>query len=328
MATTKPKTAATKKKTTAAKPKTTTAAKKTTAKKVVKKPVATSENTNTVDKKVENTVITSEPAAKKENVFKGFFSKKYEGNEGILTIFKNPKLYGALIGEVLGVMFLTLVLFALSLMGNGILNVAFYAVIVIIAIYAGTHSLSGAHLNPIVTAGMMATRRISVIRGVLYIIAQIIGAWFGWLIFNAFYVAGGDAVYAEIPVMAPVAEGGFWIVTLVEALGAAIVGYFYARSTTVKRSAFTSAAIIAGGICAAIIICYVVSAAFVSLQNNFIFNPAIALMYQIFPTAGETFGEVFGGICSALATYALFPMLFGVIGFYISDFASKLAGEE
>lgn len=325
MATTKPKTAATKKKTTAAKPKTTTAAKKTTAKKVVKKPVATSENTKTVDKKVEKPVIASEPATKKENVFKGFFSKKYEGNEGILTIFKNPKLYGALIGEVLGVMFLTLVLFALSLMG--VANVALYA-FAIIAIYVGAHALSGAHLNPIITVGMMATRRVSVIRGVLYIIAQIIGAWFGWLIFNAFYVAGGTTAYAEVPAMAPVAEGSFWIVTLIEALGAAIIGYFYARSTTVKRSAFTSAAIVAGGICTAVLIGYVVSAAFVNLQNNFIFNPAIALMYQIFPTAGETFGEVFGGICSALATYALFPMLFGTIGFYISDFASKLAGEE
>lgn len=313
MATKKPKTAA--KKTTAAKPKTAAAkktvkaVKKTTAPTV--KPVATPVQTETVD-------------SKKEGIFKGFFSKKYEGEEGILTIFKKPTLYGALLGEVLGTMILTLVLFALSLMG--IANVALYA-FAIIATIVVVYSFSGAHLNPIVTVGMMATRRVSVIRGVLYIIAQIVGAWFGWMIMNAFYLRGGDSAYA-LPAMAEVAEGNFWLVTLIELLGATIIGFFFARALTYKRSVFTFAAIVAGGLCAAVLIGYVVSAAFVGLSNNFIFNPATALMYQIFPVAGEDFGAIFGGICSALATYVLFPMIGGTLGFYLADFASKLAGEK
>ena len=51
-------------------------------------------------------------------------------------------------------------------------------------------------------------------------------------------------------------------------------------------------------------------------------------MMQIFPTAGESFGEILGGICQALSIYAVFPMIGGVIGFYLSDFTSKLSGEE
>ena len=305
MATKKPKTTTTKKSKSTQKPK--TAEKKAPVAKVVE------------EKKVEEKVT-----AKKESCLKGFFGKKYDTNESILTIFKNPKLYGALLGEVIGSMLLTLVLFALSLMG--IANIAMYA-IGIIAIVIAVYAFSGANLNPIVTVGMMASRRMSVIRGVLYIIAQIVGAWLGWMIFNAFHLAGGDSAYA-IPAMAEVAEGNFWVVTLIELLGASIIAFCFARALSYKRSVFTFAAVVAGGMAVAVVAGYVVSAAFLGLSNNFVFNPAAALMFQIFPTAGESFGEVFGGIASALATYALFPMIGGVIGFYLSDFASKLSGEK
>lgn len=303
MATTKPKTAAKK---TAAKPK--TAAAKKTVKTV--KPVATPVE----EKKVDNN----------KGIFKGFFSKKYDKDESILTIFKTPNIYGSALGEIIGVILLTLVMFSLSLMG--IANIAMYA-FALIAILVAVYAFSGAQLNPIVTVGMMATRRMSVIRGIVYIVAQIIGAWLGWMIFNAFHLAGGDSAYA-IPQMAEVAEGNFWIVTMIELFGAAIIGFFFARALTYKRSAFTFAAIVAGGIVSAVLVGYVVSAAFVSLQNNFIYNPAIAMMYQIFPTAGADFGEIFGGICQAIATYALFPMIGGVIGFYLSDFSAKLVGDK
>ena len=166
MATTKPKTAAKK---TAAKPK--TAAAKKTVKTV--KPVATPVET----KKVDN----------KGGIFKGFFSKKYDKDESILTIFKTPNIYGSALGEIIGVMLLTLVMFSLSLMG--IANIAMYA-FALIAILVAVYAFSGAQLNPIVTVGMMATRRMSVIRGIVYIVAQIIGAWLGWMIFNAFHLVG------------------------------------------------------------------------------------------------------------------------------------------
>lgn len=313
MATKKPKTAAKK---TAAKPK--TAASKKTVKKEVVAPVQTKKVVEKVETKEETIVAT------KKGLFKGFFAKKYEQNESILTIFKKPELYGAMLGEAIGVILLTLVMLSLSLMG--LTNIALYS-FALIAIFVAVYAFSSAQLNPLVTVGMMATRRMSVIRGVLYIIAQIIGAWIGWMIFNAFHLRGGDTAYA-MPVMAEVAEGNFWLVTLIELFGAAIIGFFYARALAYKRSVFTFAAVAAGGICAAILVGFVVSAAFVGLSENFIFNPAIALMYQIFPTAGENFGEIFGGICSALATYALFPMIGGVIGFYLSDFAAKLVGKE
>jgi hypothetical protein len=51
-------------------------------------------------------------------------------------------------------------------------------------------------------------------------------------------------------------------------------------------------------------------------------------MLQIFPTSGESFGEIFGGICQALSCFALIPMIGGVIGFYLSDFVGRVSLED
>ena len=136
---------------------------------------------------------------------------------------------------------------------------AFAVIAILVAVYA----FSGACLNPIITVGMMASRRISVVRGIMYIVAEVLGAWSGWLIFNGFHLAGGETAY-DIPTMAAVAEGGFWMVTMVELLGAAIIGFFFARAVEYKRSVFTFAAIVAGGISLAVLIGYVASAAFLA----------------------------------------------------------------
>lgn len=306
------------------------------AEKSVKKTELEAPKTKTVEKKTEKAESTQKvekveaehketiSSGTKKSCFAGFFAKKYEGKESILTIFKDHKFYGALLGELIGTLLLSLLLFSLSLMG--IANVATYG-IAIIAVLIAVYAFSGACLNPIVAVGMMATRRMSVIRGIMYIIFEVIGAWLGWLIFNAFHLAGGETAY-DVPTMTAIAENGMWIVTMVELLGAIIISFFFARALKYKRSVFTFGAVVAGGMAIAVVVGYVVSAAFLQLNNNFIFNPAVAMMYQIFPTTGENFGEIFGGICQALSIYALFPMIGGVIGFYLSDFTAKLSGDE
>lgn len=273
-------------------------------------------------KKVGAEVIASKTIEKK-SCFAGFFSKKYDENESVLTIFKNHKFYGALLGEVIGTLLITLLLFALSLMGLS--SIATYS-FAIIAIFVGVYAFSGACLNPIITVGMMASRRMSVIRGVMYILAEIVGAWLGWLIFNSFQLAGGDSAYA-VPAMAEVAEGKFFVVAMIEMIAAIIVAFLYARALKYKKSVFTFAAVVAGGFALVMVVSYVISAAFLGLNANFIVNPAAALMFQIFPTAGANFGEIFGGICQALSIYVLLPAIGGVLGFYLSDFAGKLSDE-
>ena len=289
--------------------------KKTIAAKTDVKPVSEAPKTNTVEK-VE--------ATNNKSCFAGFFGKKYEGNESILTVFKNPKFYGALLGEVVGTALLTTLFF--SLMFIGIANISTF-VFALVAILVAVYAFSGACLNPLVTAGMMATRRMSVIRGTMYIIAEILGAWIVWLVLNSFQLAGGETATELIP-LATAGEGQFWVFAMIELLGAIIIAFTFARALKYKRSVFTFSATVAGGIVLAFFLGYVISGAFLGLQNNFAFNPAIALMSQIFPTAGESFGEILGGVCEALAVFALFPVIGGICGFYISDFIGKLSSEE
>lgn len=283
-----------------------------------------STKSKTAEKPVVKTETATVKTTAKKSCLSGFFAKKYDEKESILTIFKNPKFYGALLGEVIGTLLIALLLFALMLMG--LPNIATYAFAVIATLIA-VYAFSGACLNPIITVGMMASRRMSVIRGVMYIIAEIVGAWLGWLIFNGFHLAGGESAY-DVPAISALAENGFWPAAMVELLGAIVIAFFFARALKYKRSVFTYGAVITGGIVLAILIGYVVSAAFLGLSNNFIMNPAAALMLQIFPTSGENFGEILGGICQALSLYTIIPMIGGVLGFYLSDFAGKLSAEE
>lgn len=316
MATKKSKSSNKSKKTTSTKP----AAAKSTAK--VKAAIVT-EHEAPKTKKVEETKVLAKESG---SFLKGFFAKKYEEKEGILTVFKNHKFYGALLGEILGTMLLALVIFSVLPFNGGVFNLTNY-MFPIIAILIAIYAFSGALLNPIITIGMMATRRISVIRGIMYIIAEVIGAWLAWLIFNAFHLAGGETAM-DMSKMAEVAEGGFGIVALVEVVGAIIIAFFFARALSYKRSVFTFAAIVAGGIGLAMLVGYVISAAFLGLNSNFVFNPAVAMMMQIFPTAGENFGEILGGICQALSIYFVLPAVGGVVGFYLAEFASRLSGEN
>ncbi len=309
---------ATKKSTQSSKSKKDKSTKSKSATKTVEKTVVEATKTSTASKS-----STSVKTSEKKSCLSGFFAKKYDEKESVLTVFKDHKFYGALLGEIIGTMLLALLLFAASLMGMA--SVATYA-FAVIAILIAVYAFSGACLNPIVTAGMMATRRMSVIRGVMYIIAEIIGAWFGWLIFNGFHLAGGDTAYTMSAITA-IGENQFWLYAMVELLGAAIIAFCFARALKYKRSVFTFAAVTTGGIVLAFLIGYVVSAAFLGLESNFVMNPAIAMMMQIFPAEGE-FGEIIGGVCQALSAFAIIPMIGGVIGFYLSDFNSKLVGEE
>lgn len=318
------------------------AAKKTTSasKKTVKTVKATAKVTTSVKaEKVgsEKTKIVSEKATTgKTNPVKEFFARKGDPNENILTIFKDTKIIGAIIGEIIGTALITGVALTLGLFNP------LYLIFAYTGVTAAVFALSGAHLNPLITAGMMATRRVSAIRGVLYIISQIIGAWIGFMIVSGFYNAGvaSGNISAEttmLPTLTAVdsltsATDGFsffWPVTMLEFVGAMIIAFFFARALDYKRGAFTFGAVVASGVFLAMLFAVVTCSNFLGVQQNvFIMNPAAAFMYGLLPGTAESFDSLMGQLMPMLVTYVVFPVLGGVIGFFISDLASKFSHKE
>ena len=257
---------------------------------------------------------------KNKNIFANFFAKKGDPEENILTIFKSPRIWGALAGELIGTMFITILLLTLGIYQP--LYVFFGVIGVTLAVF----SLSGAHLNPALTAGMMATRRVSAIRGILYMVAQVVGAWLGLIIVNAFRMAGET----NLPALTAVETSNLWKLFAVEFLGVFTLAFFFNRAQEYKsrRNAFTYAAIIGGGMVLAVLFAIVMSSNFFKISNNFILNPAVAIMYQIFPTSAENFGTLISKVGLEILVFILAPIVASVLAFFIGDIATTLAGED
>lgn len=265
----------------------------------------------TVEETVEVTATTGNP-------LKGFFACKHDEKENILTIFKSPRIYGAILGELFGTMILTMILLSLGLYQP------LYVMFGMIAITAAIYGISGANLNPVITAGMMATRRISAIRGVLYMLAQILGAWLAFVVTSAFHGVGGESANAMTTVVAGDGDQ-FWIYTMIEFVGAIIAAFFFARAVAYRKNPLVFATIVGAGACVALLFVIMISG-YAGLQNNFALNPAAALTFQILPSQGE-FGELIGEVALTLTTYWIFPLIGGIIGFFVSDTMSRLSGE-
>lgn len=255
-------------------------------------------------------------------VFAGFFAKKGDPEENILTIFKSPKIWGAVAGELLGTMFLTMLLLTLGIYQP------LYVLFGVIGITLAVFTLSGAQLNPAITAGMMATRRISAIRGVLYMVAQVIGAWLGLIIINAFRMSGETKV--DLPALTAVEATNLWKLAAIEFLGVFTVAFFFNRAQDYKsrRNAFTYAAIIGGGVTLAVLFAIVISSNFFKISNNFILNPAVAIMYQIFPTSAENFGTLISKVGQEILVYILTPVIAGILAFFLGDVATALSDDK
>lgn len=253
-----------------------------------------------------------------EASLKGFFARKCDKNENVLTIFKSKRIWGALLGELIGTMLLMMVLLTIGLQ-------PLWIVFSVTCIYIAVVGLSGANLNPLITVGMMVTRRMSAIRGVLYILAQVLGAWIGLIVVNAFRL--GSGTMNELPMMAEISGDTFWAVALVELFGAIVLGFFFARALKFSRKNQLAFAFTMSGALTLVVILGTVFAQnyFGFTGNTFVFNPAAALMYQIIPTAADGFGELASLVGLALAAYVVLPMVGGVIGFWISDVSTKLS---
>ena len=85
--------------------------------------------------------------------------------------------------------------FAVAAAGGSVVSVAAAHGFAIAMLTAGIIGISGGHINPAVSFAMMITGQVSLMRGLMYIVAQLIGACIGALLLRAFIV---DEVLQQI----------------------------------------------------------------------------------------------------------------------------------
>lgn len=250
----------------------------------------------TISSKATKTTVKTAPATVKKQSF----------GQHVDTALRSPSLWRALAAEFIG----TFLFAAAVIAGQGSPLVILFAVAGVVLLIS---SVSGAHINPAVTIGAWATRRIGWLRAVGYILVQFLGAAIAFFTLRAFLGAAAqpsteEALYTQAATLFSATDlvniaGKEWYAFAAEALGTAILGFSVANAMRFKSSLSRSFSVGFGLFIAVMI---VTTGGFIAATT--ILNPAIALTLQAYAFGGWSY-----------AIYALAPVIGAVFGFIIFD---------
>lgn len=230
---------------------------------------------------------------------------------------KSP-LMGASIAEFIG----TFVLAAVIVLTQG---APLYVGLALVGITLFIGVLSGAHLNPLITVGAWAARKINGKRAIAYVIAQALGAMVALVALTAF-TDGAPAPSAEQSMYGQASVASLFNITNVlvaidgkemfiffaEVLGGAIFAMAVASVLRDKSDRLTGAFTVGMGLMVALIVAGSATS-YISGSSIVVLNPAVAL----------TLGAIdWADIQSQLwpfLVYVVAPIIGGVIGFFVYD---------
>lgn len=220
--------------------------------------------------------------------------------------FSRSPLVVALLAEFIG----TFMLAAAILVSQGAPLVVLFG---LAGIVLAVGAFSGAHVNPAITLGAWVTRRMSGLKALGYVAAQILGAMLALVVINAFVSAapsaGPNDLYsqgAQLFKAAALPEGKEWYVFFAEMLGATILGFAVAGALSEVRERAAAALTVGLGIFVALMIA---GQAATYIGATAILNPAVAVSLQAI-----NFNSVW-----PLGVYVLGTVLGGVVGFILYD---------
>jgi glycerol uptake facilitator-like aquaporin len=251
------------------------------------------------------------PAATKVTTVKAVESRPATSVTNSKKASFNLPLVAAMIAEFVGTFLLAAV--ALLTQGNP-LYVGFALVGIVLAVGA----MSGAYVNPLITVGAWATRRISGMRALLYLLAQVLGALAALGIMSAFIggapkVAPEAAMYGQqAPALFEIAkltEGKEWYLFFAELLGANILGFAVANALRENKERLAAAFTVGLGLFSALIIAGF-TAQYVG-GNGAVVNPALAFTLSAIDWSDFKWWSV--------AIYLVAPLIGGIAGFFLHD---------
>ena len=204
---------------------------------------------------------------------------------------------GALFAELIGTFVLTVLL--LNTSGNAIIA---GVTVLVFTIILGR--LSGGHLNPAITIGLLATRQITWVRAAGYIVAQLLGAMLALVVVSLFINSTPDVqimnpytsepTIAEKPTLFKVdGLNGDWRPFFAEALGALVLGLGVAAARFTRREGMEAGFAIGGALMLGLLVA-------TYQGTTAVLNPAVALGLDAYKM--DNFGW-------ALGVYAIAPIV-------------------
>ncbi|OGL22096.1 hypothetical protein A2707_01970 [Candidatus Saccharibacteria bacterium RIFCSPHIGHO2_01_FULL_45_15] len=279
-----------------------TAKKKTTT-------VTRIKSTDTAAKPSTKVVKTDADVPAKVTTVKAVDSEKPTSAKG--ARFTNKTfIASALIGEFIGAFLFTVAFLAIK--GDPLyVGLALAGIVLIVG------TISGAHINPAVTVGAWVTRKMTTLRALGYIIAQVLGAALAFVALNMFLnsVAQPNAqeaamtgqTVAEVYKAKVLTESNQWYVFFAELIAAAIFVFAFAGAR-LEKDRLAKAFTVGLGFLVAAMFGYIATA---YVDATTIFNPATALALQAIDWSKI---EIV-----TLAAYLVAPLIGGVIGFGLRD---------
>lgn len=222
---------------------------------------------------------------------------------------KEMPVIAALIAEFIGTFLLVATVFTVQ-------SQPLYVALALVGIVLVIGGASGAYVNPAMTVGAWVTRKISSLRAIGYIIAQVSGAVVAMTTLSTFLASvhpssitgtTGQTLYHA----ATIASGKEWPIFFAELLGTAILAFGFASIARIKRASVTVAFTYGLAILVALLVAGWVTSMSIEESNaglSFI-NPAVAI------AAGGVKWSLW-----SIAIYIIAPAIGGVIGFVLQHF--------
>ena len=185
----------------------------------------------------------------------------------------------AIIAELIGTFALTFtVLISINMPGVVATPVAAALTVGLFVYLIGP--VSGAHINPAVTIGMLLLKKVSVVNGVGYIVAQFLGAFVACFLLN---------FYGAIPT--ELAAQSSQLVTMAEIIGAVILVLGVSSVVLEAVPASASGLVIGTAL--------LIGITFAAPLSNGVLNPAVAFGIGSF-SVSYIVGPIVGGVIGAL----------------------------
>lgn len=228
------------------------------------------------------------------------------GIKSQITKFANKPGLGAVLAEFVGTFMLAGIVLATR-------NEPIYIMFGLVGIVLAIGVISGSHVNPAITIGAWMTKKISALRGLAYIAAQVLGALLAFTVLSAYVNAAGaggaEDAFAQSTVKlftaAAIPEAQEWGMFFAEIIGVSILGFAFASAYRIRRDRTAYALTIGFGLFIGLIIS---GAAAAYIGGGTVLNPAIAVSLQAVKL------EVW-----SISIYILAPIIGAIVGYLLHD---------